>query len=104
MINEGNRSFAVLGLPRMISCVVYEWSPLRLSHGISCGVPGISFPIRPFRNLLRVEITVPSPTFSALVCLSPLVRKGWPMAMIVGSIPTTSVLVTAAGRRHPAGW
>jgi hypothetical protein len=31
LITDGNKSLTALGLPDTISCMVYEWSPLRLS-------------------------------------------------------------------------
>jgi hypothetical protein len=31
LITDGNRLFMTLGLPRTISCMIYEWSPLHLS-------------------------------------------------------------------------
>jgi hypothetical protein len=30
LLAGGNRSFAALGLPHVISCTVYEWPPLHL--------------------------------------------------------------------------
>jgi hypothetical protein len=51
LIANGNRLFVALGLPRMISCMVYEWPPLRLS--------------------LRYKLQSTGPLFFHLVLVSP---------------------------------
>jgi hypothetical protein len=51
LITDGNRSFAALGLPRMISCTVYEHPSLRLSHAVNCRVSGLSSSIQSLCHL-----------------------------------------------------
>jgi hypothetical protein len=51
LITDCNRSFVALGLPRMISCVIYEQLSVHLSHGIHCRVSGLASSIQSLRHL-----------------------------------------------------
>jgi hypothetical protein len=66
LITDGNRPSVALGLPRMISCTVYEQLSLRLSHVISCRVPGIGSSIQFLHRLplLRSSSASPCPLLS----------------------------------------
>jgi hypothetical protein len=66
-------SFVTLGLPRMISCIVYEWPPHGPSDDISCRVPDTDYLIWPFHHLLHVNSTLPCLLRSR--CLSILVKE-----------------------------
>jgi hypothetical protein len=60
LITNGNRPFTTLDLPHMISCMVYEHSPLRLSHGISYRVPGLGSSIQFLHHLPLLRMRAPA--------------------------------------------
>jgi hypothetical protein len=73
LITDGNLPFVALGLPHTILCMVFEWPPLHLFCGISCGVPRIGSSIPSFRPLLYARTTIPPFILPTLIALSPLI-------------------------------
>jgi hypothetical protein len=98
LVSDSNPLLMALGLPRTISCMAYEQSPLDLFLWYKPQGTGHRFPHPVFSSSYQRQH---SPALSVLITLGSPIWEKWLMMMTVESALVMRAQAVVAGRRCP---